>query len=742
MKPDLKLKIKALTGSFLLVSNLLLPVSQVWGEVVTPITPTAPTAPTIVTVQPTAPTTPTSPDLSALSGGQTTDPVVSVTSDPTNTPTNNDSDWQRRRSSSTNTGNGAGSTNTSSNTANDTTDVNQANNADVTNVVDVSGDTGNNQANKNMGDGSITSGDSSTGAAIINDINNNHVTIGDLCGLGCSDGFVEANLANGSGTLNNADGSLTRAVLMNNANNLTLENLANLRSNTGNNTASKNMGNGVLVSGDADVVFNLINLGNNNFINPNVVTFNVLDSQSEDITINFPADAFGAGIGAGNVGNGSGSTNNANTTSNTTTIINSQNDLNLDNNVSLSADTGHNTADKNMGSGDITTGDANIVSNIINFLNNNIVAGAQFLISTVNIFGDMSGNIILPREADLTACGCAADLTAANSGNGANSTNTATASSTNALDVNQTNNAIVTNNLNLDANTGGNTTDQNMGNSSITTGNTNVDSNLVTVANTNTVGQGDTWWLVLVNNQGQWTGKIVGADNGATIAGSGMEFGVGPDGQVYALNSGNGADSTNTASTTTNDSTTINQTNNATIDNNVNISANTGDNTANKNMGGASIKTGDVNVASNIVNFINNNFVGKKFVITIVNIFGKFTGSIIPPDQKIPEKAGIGGPTNIDIGGQTITATTAKNKKSSVAQANTKATTGSLSQLLTESGKLLDNAASTQNKVNDSVSKVVKASAQKSSFQFNFVLLGLALLVLAAYVFVARRKAS
>ena len=73
-----------------------------------------------------------------------------------------------------------------------------------------------------------------------------------------------------------------------------------------------------------------------------------------------------------------------------------------------------------MGSGNITTGDANIASNVINFLNNNIVAGAEWLLSTVNIFGNMTGNIILPRQADLTGCGgCAIDISAGNIGNGA-----------------------------------------------------------------------------------------------------------------------------------------------------------------------------------------------------------------------------------------------------------------------------------------------------------------------------------
>ncbi len=739
-------KLKLLVAALTILINLAYPAIAAAEDIAS----VAPIAPIAEVATPLAPNTTIAP-IASIAPLASTDPAVTAASDPTPSTTSQDPAPKPHRDSTvTNSGNGADSTNNSTATSTDTTNVNTQNNATVNNDVVVDVTSGDNSASKNMGDASISTGNTSAGAALMTDINNNSITIGDLCGLGCSEGFVAENLKNGSGTLNNANGDLTRIVYLNNANNLSLNNNANLSSTTGGNTSSKNMGSGTIVSGDADVSFTTLNLGNNTYINPDVVTFNILDNRSEDLWINFPAGmgaGTGAGLGAANIGNGADSTSNASANSTSSFTLDDQNNLVLNNNVYLNANTGDNTSDKNMGSGDITTGNANIVSNIVNFLNNTIAAGAKFLIGSVNIFGDMSGNIILPREADLAGCGCLADITAANSGNGAGSTNTSNADATNATDINQTNNANIATNLNLDANTGGNQTNSNMGNSTITTGDTNVNSSLVTVANTNTVGGGDTWWLVIVNNQGTYTGHIVGAADGATVAGS--EFGFNPDGTIYALNSGNGADSTNNASSNSNNTTTLNQTNNATINNNINIDANTGNNTADKNMGGANIKTGDVNVASNIVNFVNNNFIGHKFVLLFVNIFGKFTGSIVPPDQAIP--TGIGGPVDnngvasgVNLPSSTTLSSGSKITKSgSVKSSSTTSLSGvttSLGEALANSGKILNQAASDH--INNSITKVVGGTAAgKSGLSFNFVLLGLAFLVIATYAFVARRRA-
>jgi hypothetical protein len=131
------------------------------------------------------------------------------------------------------------------------------------------------------------------------------------------------------------------------------------------------------------------------------------------------------------------------------------------------------------------------------------------------------------------------------------------------------------------------------------------------------------------------------------MAGSeGTEFTVDENGTVTAsngdtTNTGNGAGSTNNASDTSNNSSNTEQTNTAHITNNINLSANTGGNTANENTGGSStVKTGNANVIANLVNFVNNNIVGKgKLVVTVVNVFGSWVGNLITPGHTKEEGA-------------------------------------------------------------------------------------------------------
>lgn len=191
----------------------------------------------------------------------------------------------------------------------------------------------------------------------------------------------------------------------------------------------------------------------------------------------------------------------------------------------------------------------------------------------------------------------------------------------------------------LDATTGNNETSKNTGgNSEITTGNTDVNAQVLNVANSNVLG-GD-WWLVLINEAGNWVGQILGAPSGSgTYAGSdGTSFSVDENGIITAVNSGNGSGSTNNAdvSNTTNNTTV--QTNTANIVNNMNLSANTGGNSASKNTGGASsITTGDANIIASIVNMVNNNISGRLFV-TVVDVFGSWLGNFRAPGYQ-PEAA-------------------------------------------------------------------------------------------------------
>ena len=65
------------------------------------------------------------------------------------------------------------------------------------------------------------------------------------------------------------------------------------------------------------------------------------------------------------------------------------------------------------------------------------------------------------------------------------------------------------------------------------------------------------------------------------------------------------------------------------------IDANTGGNSASYNTGSGNITTGDVNITANIVNMFNNIFLSGRFALTIVNIFGTFSGDILQASDAI-----------------------------------------------------------------------------------------------------------
>ena len=102
-------------------------------------------------------------------------------------------------------------------------------------------------------------------------------------------------------------------------------------------------------------------------------------------------------ITAINSANGSGSANNASVNQSNNNTIVQTNNANIVNNVNLSANTGGNTASNNTG-GDssIKTGDAKIVANIVNFVNNNIIGNGRLFVTVVNVFGSWMGDFVTP----------------------------------------------------------------------------------------------------------------------------------------------------------------------------------------------------------------------------------------------------------------------------------------------------------------------------------------------------------
>lgn len=509
--------------------------------------------------------------------------------------------------------------------------------ATQTTYVNDENESGNQESDKGIGDASIETGDANNNGAIYTNANSNLAGIGGGTGSGLG-GVSIVNADNGSSSNNNGSANIVGNNNTDQNNSAVILNNMTQASVTGDNSASKNTnGNSSIATGDANVSGTVITSANTNVDGVAISEFNIVEDHFGDYVLDFGANCIAGctpgSLNIANTGNGSNSDNNGdlNNTQNNTT--NQNNDGTVINNVDFVADSGNNDASKNTG-GDssITTGDANVAANLVTFLNNNIAGGVMF--GVVNIFGELIGDIIMPDNVfDQFNCGsCSGGANIANTGNGSNSSNNGAVNDTLNNNVFQSNDANITNNLFIDAETGENNVTKNTdGNNSITTGNTNVDASILNIANMNLLG--GNMWLVLVNEAGNWVGKLFGAPEGSMIAGAdGMEFAYDSNGQINVTNANNGSGSENsgTVNNTTNND--LNQTNTANVVNNVNLFANTGGNTADKNTGGnSSIITGDAEAIANIVNFVNNNIAGGKLLVTFVNVFGSWDGDFLTP---------------------------------------------------------------------------------------------------------------
>lgn len=495
-----------------------------------------------------------------------------------------------------------------------------------------------NQTQNGTSDPAITTGDATNTASAIA-IGNNNSTSQPVVSDGSGSGVTIGNTNNGANSTNTGALVSDATSVTVQDNQATVGNTLDQVSVTGQNTASKNVGSTTITTGDANTSGTIITAVNTNVDGIAVSEFNIADDHVGDIILDF---ATGCTIGCQNgdttilnKGNGTGSTNTGALDSTTNDLSFQNNDADIVNSMTLGADSGNNTADKNTG-GDtnITTGDANVSASSLTFANNNIEGNVIYGI--VNIYGDLTGDIIFPEELFGSVCCPSTNNTVKNIGNGSGSTNSGTIAQTTNDESFQTNNAAIDSTLILDADSGGNSTSKNTGgNTNIETGNTSVTAQVVNVANANL--DNANWWLVLVNEAGNWVGQIFGADPNSNYAGApGTEFSVNDAGEISVANIGNGSDSTNTGTVNQTSNTTTVQNNDAVITNTLNLSANTGGNKANKNTGGnESIKTGDATIIANVVNFVNNNIIGNgKLYVTVVNVFGSWLGDFVGPGQK------------------------------------------------------------------------------------------------------------
>lgn len=508
------------------------------------------------------------------------------------------------------------------------------------------GTSGDGDPTQNSTYGADTSGDSGQGGTNSSTGSNSGYTGGN----GTSNGEVNdpANIGTGAGSTNSAYELLDHNLAVMNQNLAEMQNKINQLSSSGFNYANLNTLSGQVFTGDTQVKLNLLNKLNSNMTGTGAFsTFNIYDNYLGDIVFNFPssnlADGFSTASGtvSKNAVTGPNSTNIAAADSKFTVKEENGNDATINNDIDLAAITGGNTASFNTGNGSITTGNASAVANIVNLANTNLNV-AEWLFGIVNIFGTLTGNIILPDGSSVNLGSSFSSVLSANQDTGAFSNNTANYTSNETTTFTNNNNADVVTAVNTSANTGNNSASINTGGGSVTTGNTDVSVSNSTIANENINQEDDTVWLVIVNEAGKWVGHIVGSLYGATSASNALPVsqttsGAGSE-TFTTTNSGTGAFSDNVATQNSTSNTEVTNNNTAKIVNNVNVTADSGNNDSSYNTGAGEITTGNASVGLNLLNIANTNVVAKKFAVILVNILGSWLGDVVTPDSQLVEQ--------------------------------------------------------------------------------------------------------
>lgn len=456
-----------------------------------------------------------------------------------------------------------------------------------------------------------------------------------------------ANIATGPLSENSASETLEEKMEILNENLAKLQNKIEAISATGFSHADLNTLDGEVFTGDSVSTLNLLNKLNSNIGGVGGFSvFNIYDTYIGDIVFQLANPGMlnsfneASATVSKNSLTGPGSSNSAVASNEFEVKEANGNDAEIVNDIVLESSTGGNSASGNTGGGSVDTGDALALGNIVNLANTNLNV-SQWLFGVVNIWGTLLGDIILPQdEGGSGQVNPSETVLVENKDTGPGSSNSASYQESEIVEFKNINSAEITSNLDVSANTGNNSASVNTGGGSVTTGMADAAVQNTTVANSNTVNEEETVWMIIVNEAGKWVGHILGDLWGATTASNSLPFtseSGGTGTQVFSTvvqNTDTGPLSTNEASFSQTSDTLISSENSAEIVNNVKANADSGNNEASYNTGKGEVETGDAKVGLNLMNMVNTNVVAKKFVAVFVNVLGTFLGDVIPPQQQ------------------------------------------------------------------------------------------------------------
>jgi hypothetical protein len=350
---------------------------------------------------------------------------------------------------------GADSTNTVDVDVTNTAETTIENDASITNTLEIAAITGQNTANQNTGNASVTTGDARVSANIVNVVNTNVVrgslfiavvnvfgnwfgdflfggrAIGVLASSGGGATIAAQNTNTGAESTNTIDVDANSESTLAVDNTATIENTLVVNADTGHNEASRNTGLASIDTGDVLVALHARNVAN--------ITLADISSPWVNIT----ADLLNSTTGAD-------STNTIDVTVNDERHVTVVNDAAVDTAMGIIANTGFNLANRNTLGGMVATGLAQVSARVENLLNQTWLVGDEY--------GDD------PRYAGV-------HIAAANEETGADSINANTVDPSVSTTVNITNGADVNNTAEVAATTGNNEARENTGGGAVGSGN-------------------------------------------------------------------------------------------------------------------------------------------------------------------------------------------------------------------------------------------------------------------------------
>lgn len=526
---------------------------------------------------------------------------------------------------------GAGSDNDAAANLDNQTDIQNNNNAVVINKSVIEAETGNNVASYNTGSGVITTQEANGRGELVNVINKNSTNVDTTLPAESNAGNTDT----GADSNNTAYENINNQLTVKNVNSSNTLNEVDAYVSSGNNKTNYNSGHGINITGDANLGFDFITMANTNLVGNQKFYANwqnIYDNWTGDINIGGEAGANASPLSnilveASNNCTGVGSNNQAIVNVNDQVSITNQNNGNIKNQINAEVISGRNEANGNTGSGSVTSGNVNSAINMVNFLNSNITSSNWYL-KTLNVFNDWNGNLVLPKVSQPNLTVSEYVPVAVNNGTGAGSDNSTEVNVNNEVSIENSNDAIINNNVSIKTNTGSNKSSYNGGSGVQKYGEAKAETNELNVANTNVTG--DSWWMVVVNKFGEWQGSSVGSPTDTQVSTSEKSVIFTPlNAGIEVANNATGPESNNDAGANINHTTEITNDNTAYISNDLNLDAVSGENETQYNTGHGYIETGNIRACNNIINFANSNITVGNWLVTVVNVFGKWAGNLV-----------------------------------------------------------------------------------------------------------------